>query len=375
MLIFYDVEVKKSFDLSDIERKGMTDRIPPSRLWKGQDFMLRLLLFGRQVYLKYSMDEMSVYAAQASFFIIMAAFPFFMVLLALIQVAPMIHEADLLRFLLPAIPGRFQGLLIYLLDSLHSDSPAALISVTALAAVWSAAKGMLGIEKGLNRVFGVTSPRNYILRRALCSVYTLAFSLMCVTSLALLVFGSFLQEMLLKWFPALSYLSGMISLGRGLVMFIMLMIFFTAIYTALPHRRLSICGQIPGAMFSAAGWALTSLAFSVYFRYFGTYAVTYGSLTAVILFMLWLYVSICILFVGAEINWFLLFYKEKIMSIKENGLPPRPRSADDCILSRRGNQLSGPCESPQAFCTPLRDHRAARTPHPSHTSCCIRDRV
>ena len=219
-----------------IERKGMTDRIPSSRLWKGQDLMLRLLLFGRQVYLKYSMDEMSVYAAQASFFIIMAAFPFFMVLLALIQMAPMIHEADLLRFLLPAIPGRFQGLL-------------------------------------------------------------------------------------LKWFPALSYLSGMISLGRGLVMFIILTIFFTAIYTALPHRRLSICGQIPGAMFSAAGWALTSLAFSVYFRYFGTYAVTYGSLTAVILFMLWLYVSICILFVGAEINWFLLFYKEKIMSINENGLP------------------------------------------------------
>ena len=169
--------------------------------------MIHLLLFGRQVYLKYSADEMSVYAAQASFFIIMAAFPFFMVLLALIQVAPMIHEADLLRFLLPAIPDRFRGLLIYLLDSLRSDSPAALISVTALAAIWSASKGMLGIEKGLNRVFGVTFPRNYILRRALCSVYTLCFSLMCVASLALLVFGNFLQGMLLKWIPALAYLS------------------------------------------------------------------------------------------------------------------------------------------------------------------------
>lgn len=228
--------------------------------------MIHLLLFGRQVYLKYSADEMSVYAAQASFFIIMAAFPFFMVLLALIQVAPIIHEADLLRFLLPAIPDRFRGLLIYLLDSLRSDSPAALISVTALAAIWSASKGMLGIEKGLNRVFGVTSPRNYILRRALCSVYTLCFSLMCVASLALLVFGSFLQGMLLKWIPALAYLSGTISLCRGLVMFFMLTIFFIALYTALPHRRLSIPGQIPGAMFSAAGWALTSLAFSVYFK-------------------------------------------------------------------------------------------------------------
>ena len=225
--------------------------------------MIHLLLFGRQVYLKYSADEMSVYAAQASFFIIMAAFPFFMVLLALIQVAPMIHEADLLRFLLPAIPDRFRGLLIYLLDSLRSDSPAALISVTALAAIWSASKGMLGIEKGLNRVFGVTSPRNYILRRALCSVYTLCFSLMCVASLALLVFGNFLQGMLLKWIPALVYLSGTISLCRGLVMFFMLTIFFIALYTALPHRRLSIPGQIPGAMFSAAGWALTSLAFSL----------------------------------------------------------------------------------------------------------------
>ena len=185
-----------------------------------KNFMFRLFLLGRQVYLKYSMDEMSVYAAQASFFIIMAAFPFFMVLLALIQTAPMIHEADLLRFLLPAIPDRFRGLFLYLLDTLHSDSPAALISVTAVAAVWSASKGMLGIEKGLNRVFGVTSPRNYIRRRALCSVYTLVFSLMCVASLALLVFGSFLQKMLLKWIPALSYLSGMLSLCRGIVMFI-----------------------------------------------------------------------------------------------------------------------------------------------------------
>ena len=194
--------------------------------------MIHLLFFGRQVYLKYSADEMSVYAAQASFFIIMAAFPFFMVLLALIQVAPMIHEADLLRFLLPAIPDRFRGLLIYLLDSLRSDSPAALISVTALAAIWSASKGMLGIEKGLNRVFGVTSPRNYILRRALCSVYTLCFSLMCVASLALLVFGNFLQGMLLKWIPALVYLGNDLPVPRSCHVFHADDLFYCALHCA-----------------------------------------------------------------------------------------------------------------------------------------------
>ena len=103
----------------------------------------------------------------------------------------------------------------------------------------------------------------------------------------------------------------MISLGRGLVMFIMLMIFSPPSIRALPHRRLDLRTD-PGAMFSRRRMGTHFLAFSVYFRYFGSYAVTYGSLTAVILFMLWLYASICILFVGAEINWFLLFYKEKI---------------------------------------------------------------
>ena len=162
---------------------------------EGRTFMIHLLLFGRQVYFEiFCGRNVRLCHTGISFFIIMAAFPFFYGPSGLIQVAPMIHEADLLRFLLPGDPGPLSRTLIYLLDSLRSDSPAALISVTALAAIWSASKGMLGIEKNLNRVFGVTSPRNYILRRALCSVYTLCSPLMCVASLALLVFGSFLRR-------------------------------------------------------------------------------------------------------------------------------------------------------------------------------------
>ena len=56
--------------------------------------MIWLILTGKQIIDKYSKDEMSVYAAQASFFIILAAIPFLMVLLALIQLIPMVHEAD-----------------------------------------------------------------------------------------------------------------------------------------------------------------------------------------------------------------------------------------------------------------------------------------
>ena len=90
---------------------------------------------------------------------------------------------------------------------------------------------------------------------------------------------------------------------RGLVTLAILFVFFLAIYAVLPFRRLSVKSQIPGAAFASVGWALFSTAFSIYFRYFKNFTVTYGSLAAVILMMLWLYFCICILFMGAEINW------------------------------------------------------------------------
>lgn len=266
--------------------------------------MIWFILLCKQIFDKYSRDEMSVYAAQASFFTILAAFPFLMLLLALIQLVPIVHEADLLEFVVHVIPDNLVGLVFYIFESLHSDSPAALLSATAVAALWSSSKGMLSIERGLNRVYGITTRRNYILRRVICSAYTVLFTIMCVVCLTLLVFGSMLQKKFLLLFPSLARLSFLIAPGRGLLSVAILIVFFTAVYTVLPFKRLPVRSQLPGAVFSAVGWAAFSVVFSIYFRYFGNYAVTYGSLTAVILMMLWLYFCICILFAGAELNWY-----------------------------------------------------------------------
>ena len=66
---------------------------------KGSAYMIRFLLSIKQISDKFSQDEISVYAAQASFFIILAAFPFLMLLLALIQLVPMVHKSDLMSIL------------------------------------------------------------------------------------------------------------------------------------------------------------------------------------------------------------------------------------------------------------------------------------
>ena len=221
----------------------------------------------------YVRDEMSVYAAQASFFILLAALPFLMLLLALIDFIPVVQESDLMILLVDLMPNSMDPLVITILEDIRSSSSPALLSLSAAAAIWSASKGMLGIERGLNRAYDVDVQRNYLLRRLVCSGYTLLFTVMCTLSL-LLRFSSF---------------------------FILLM-FFLAFYMVLPHKKQKLRSQIPGALFSALGWILFSFAYSLYFQYWGRFTATYGSLTAVIFMMLWLYFCICILFFGAELN-------------------------------------------------------------------------
>lgn len=266
--------------------------------------MVWFFLECKQISDKYSADEMSVYAAQASFFIIMAAFPFLMLLFSLIQLIPMVNESDLLSFVVQMVPDTLDALVISVIDSIYSDSPMTILSVTAITSLWSASRGMLSIERGLNRIHGAPRQKNYLISRILCSGYTIVFSVMCVLCLVFLVFGENIRRQLLRLFPALSQFRSLLSLTGNFLPLIVLFFFFLVLYALLPQRRQTFRSQIPGALFSSAGWSLFSVGFSFYFRNFGNYAVMYGSLTAVILLMLWLYFCICILFLGAEINWY-----------------------------------------------------------------------
>ncbi len=223
---------------------------------------------------KYSDDEMSIYAAQAAYFTILAAFPFFMLLLSLINFIPVVHESDLLDVVVHILPDNLDALAITVITDIQNTTSVTLLSASALTAIWSASKGMLGIERGLNRAYGVDVQRHYFVRRLVCSGYTMLFTALCAFSLMLMNIASFF----------------------------MMGVFILAFYALLPYRPQSLLKQIPGTIFTAIGWSLFTWAFSFYFRFFKHFIPTYGSLTAIILMMLWLYFCICILFFGAEIN-------------------------------------------------------------------------
>lgn len=267
--------------------------------------MADLIQTYKQIWQKYTDDEMNVYAAHASFFIILAFFPFTMLLLTLIQFIPSVEKSDLLTFLVAVMPDLLDSLMVGIVDDLYLKSPATMLSVTALLALWSAARGMMGIELGLNRIWGSRDKRNYFIRRISSSLYTLLFTIVCAVSLLLLVLGNSIQRLFLRLFPFLESVTRCVIGFRGLLAIVLFLTTFVGIYTFIPQEKLSAISQLPGALFSAAGWISFSYIFSLYFTNFSNFSYMYGSLTAIILLMLWLYICICILFLGAEINYFL----------------------------------------------------------------------
>ena len=261
-------------------------------------------------------DHISAYSAQAAFFIIISFFPFIMLLLCIVQYF-FIEESDMMKLFYQAFPNAVDSLIISVIDEIYDTAASTtLISVTAISTLWSAGKGFLAIMRGLNTVYQINETRRYIFLRITSALYTLFFALMLIATIILFIFGNRLFLWIEQKFPVLSNAALIIISLRTIIGLITLIIFFLLIYCVIPNRKTKIMNELPGAMLCAAGWMGFSYAFSYYIDNFSNYASMYGSLTAIVLFMLWMYFCMYILFLGAEFN--LLFEnKNVIQNIKQ----------------------------------------------------------
>lgn len=117
-----------------------------------------------QYFLKKARDDhINAFAAQTAFFIILSFIPFMMVFSSMLRYTP-ITEAMLLEGITRTMPDYIAPLIITVVDEVYGNSMG-LISVTAVAAIWSAAKGIQYLSDGLNSVNGVDETRNWLVLR------------------------------------------------------------------------------------------------------------------------------------------------------------------------------------------------------------------
>ena len=161
---------------------------------------------------------------------------------------------------------------------------------------------MQSLTNGLNSIYHVHETRNWLITRMYAVVYTFLFSIAIIASLLLLVLGNQILIMAGKYVPFLGRIIGKIIGARTALVFAGLFLIFLILYKMLPNRKATFKSQVPGALLIAAGWSLFSYFFSIYFDMFPGFSNMYGSLTALIMVMLWLYICMNLLLYGAEIN-------------------------------------------------------------------------
>ena len=232
-----------------------------------QALIKKIKYFSRKV----SASRIGAYSAQTAYFMFFSLVPLVVLLLSLVSRLDILSSSEYLTTTAKEFsPSVLNGFFSDYFSELIGANTLSLTIVSAFVLLWSASKGIFSIIGGLNSVFGKTIA-NYM--------YSL--------------------------FPNLKGLVYVVSSLRFIIGFLMLVAFFLLLYKALPSKTVRFSDQMPGAMISATGWVSFSILFSFFIDNFSNYSKLYGSLAAVMVLLLWMYVCMYIMFIGAEINFIL----------------------------------------------------------------------
>lgn len=268
--------------------------------FKDNKYVLRVRKLGGRV----ASLQVPLFASHACYFVILSAFPLMVVILSMIRFAGLDVQylSDLLSGVLPAALWPMAEDFIV---TTYYTATGAVLSLSALTALWSAGRGIFALMSGMNAAYEVKETRGYLHTRLLSIWYTFGFLAVLLLTLVLQVFGNsilgFLQTMDGTLFR---FLTEVVDL-RFFLLLILQTGLFTAMYTVLPNRKNRVIAGVPGALLSSIGWLIFSDLFSIYVEQLSEFLTFFGSVYAVALSMLWLYFCICILFYGAALNHWL----------------------------------------------------------------------
>ncbi len=253
---------------------------------------------------KLGADHVSAYSAMSSYFLIMSFVPFLMLLLSLAKYMPFTAD-DIMNLLRNISLISENSFLQSILDEIFAHSNITVMGLTIVTLLWAASKGILAIIQGFNSVYDIEETRHVLILRFFAMFYTLAFMTVIMVTLVLLVFSSSIYDYFIVHFPTLAPIAGLLVYLKGFFSLFILTGFFLLLYIFIPARKTTIQNELVGAVFSSLGWSLFSFGFSIYVSSFSSYTRIYGSLGTILLFFLWLYILMYIMFLGAEINFFL----------------------------------------------------------------------
>ena len=261
---------------------------------------------GRRVWRQTVRDDTIGRAAQLSYFFLFALFPLLFFLTSMLgyftESGTELRD-NLLRYLSTVVPVKASVLIDETLDEITRERSGGKISFGLIFALWTASFGVGAIITTLNGAYGVKESRPWWKTQMIAINLTVALAVLIICALALILYGGSIALVI----ASRLHLGETFTLVWNILQWPIVLAFvlqaFALIYYFAPDvEQLKWQWITPGSIIGVALWLLISYAFRFYLFYFDTYTNTYGSLGAVMVLLLWLYLTGAAILVGGELN-------------------------------------------------------------------------
>jgi membrane protein len=256
---------------------------------------------------KYLRDNTLVYSAALAYRALFALFPFFVLLVALLDflgISSFFFDW-LIEQTSSALQEQFAEVVERWIEQSQQQTQGTLLSVSIVGigiAIWSVSAGVRTLTKALNVVNGVEESRPSWMRYILSFFYALSLAILTIIAAALLLIGPGVVEWIVGLFGLDEVFIALWTWLRLPVALVLLMLTVSIVYWAIPNVHQPYRLITPGAILAVIAWVIASLGFSFYLANFANYSVIYGSLGAAFALLLYFYISAALLLFGAEVN-------------------------------------------------------------------------
>ena len=263
-----------------------------------------IIRFVKNVVALYMSNDIPIYAASSSFFLIISSIPLFMLIFSTISYIPQVSIDDAIEnitLLFPNLPYITQ-IVNYTLSIAKDLSRSNVIYINIITALITGSTCLFAFIVGIRKIHDIDYTSNYALLKVLTIVNMFILYLSVIVTFILLILGGMIIELVRMYIPFDIKIIDQILSYKYLVSSISLIILTMSLYTTTTNFERRFFKNIYGAVFTTFAWIFVSNLFSIYFTRFPMSTSTYGSLTGIMIVLLWIFICINIVFIGACVN-------------------------------------------------------------------------
>lgn len=261
---------------------------------------------GRNVWAEMSEDRILGRAAQLSFYFLLSLFPLLLIMVTLLNRFAFVESAlrgALFKLLNSVVPDSASDLVDGVLQHLSEGISGTGISFGLLIALWAASSGMVAIMNALNLAYEIDESRSWWKRRLVAIGLVIAFMVLIIMALTLVVYGGEIAQAVATGLGLGSTLTTVLRIAEWPLAVAFVLLVFNLLYLYAPNiKQRSWHWLMPGTVVAVGLWFLASYGFKFYVSNFGAYNRIYGSVGAVIVLLLWLYITGIAILIGAQVN-------------------------------------------------------------------------